>query len=87
MSTSFLSLPVELQRQCINYLDTLTLKSMRLVSQSTKEVTTEALFEVATLRFTEDSADRFTTLIQNDETRRYIRTVSGHGGKLLTQNR
>jgi hypothetical protein len=76
MTASFLSLPVEIQRQCIGFLDTAALKSMRLVASFIKDVTTEALFEVATLRFTEDSAEKFTTLIKNDEIRRYIRTVS-----------
>lgn len=84
MTASFPSLPVEIQRQCISFLDTAALKSMRLVSPIIKDVTTEALFEVATLRFTEDSAEKFTTLIKNNEIRRYIRTVSVQGPELPT---
>lgn len=73
--TTFSSLPVEIQRQCVNYLDTAALKSMRLTSQDIKDIATEALFQVATLTFTEESAETLSTLIKNNEIRRYIRKV------------
>ncbi|KAF2628187.1 hypothetical protein BU25DRAFT_458036 [Macroventuria anomochaeta] len=72
MATTFSSLPVEIQRQCVNYLDITALRSMRLSSQAIRDVTTEALFEVATLQVTEESAERFSALMNNDESRRYI---------------
>ena len=87
MATTLLSLPLEIQRQCVNYLDTAALKSTRLTSQALKDIATEALFQVATLQFTKKSAGQFTALIKNDEIRRYIRQVSmGMRGRLTASH-
>ena len=77
-----LSLPVEIRRHCINYLDTEALKSTRLTSSALKDIATEALFMVATIQATRksqatrESQERFTSLLQNNELKRYIRQVS-----------
>ncbi|KAH6633670.1 hypothetical protein C7974DRAFT_412648 [Boeremia exigua] len=73
--TTITSLPAEIQRQCINYLDTVALKAIRLTSQAFRDIATEALFDVATLDRTEESVDKFDTIINNDNLRRYIRTL------------
>jgi hypothetical protein len=72
----FFSLPVEIQRQCIDYLDTAALKSTRLTSRALKDIATEALFEAATIQFAKKSQERLTGLFQKNELRRYIRQVS-----------
>ncbi|KAJ4335061.1 hypothetical protein N0V95_008998 [Ascochyta clinopodiicola] len=71
----FATLPVEMQRACINYLDAVSLKAMRLTSRDIRDIATEALFEVATLRLEPESAQKFTSLIENDRLRRYIRKL------------
>lgn len=71
----FLSLPVELQRQCLNYLDGANLKLVRLTCKSLSDVATEILFALVTLRVTEESADRFTNLVNDASLSRCIRTV------------
>jgi hypothetical protein len=78
-----LSLPVEIQRQCINYLDTAALKSTRLTSGALKDIATEALFQVATIEFTRESQEKFTALVLNNELRRCIRQVSMRKRRLL----
>jgi hypothetical protein len=70
------SLPVELLRHCVNYLDTAALKEIRLTSRAFRDIATEALFDVATIRPAMESADKFATLIKDQELRRYIHTVS-----------
>lgn len=74
--TSIPSLPVEILRYCVNYLDTADLKEVRLTSSTFRDIATEALFNVATIRPTIQSRDRFATLIKNEDLRRYIHTVS-----------
>jgi hypothetical protein len=76
MATVFLLLPVEIQRHYTNYLDTAVLKSARLTSSAPKDIATEALFEVAMIRFTRESQEKFTGLLWNNELRRYIRQIS-----------
>ncbi|KAF1924602.1 uncharacterized protein M421DRAFT_277863 [Didymella exigua CBS 183.55] len=76
MVTTFSSLPVEIQRQCLNYLDTAALKSTRFVSRALSDIAAEALFGVATLRFTVQSANRFSGLLQHHVFRRYIRQIN-----------
>jgi hypothetical protein len=72
---NILSLPVEILRYCVVYLDTAALKKIRLTSRAFRDIATEVLFDVATLRVTKESADRLTTLIKNDDLQRYIREV------------
>ncbi|KAF3038322.1 hypothetical protein E8E12_006189 [Didymella heteroderae] len=72
---TFLTLPVEIQRRCVNYLDTAALKSTRLVCRALREITAESLFGVATLQFTRQSADKFQGLLQHDVFGRYIRQI------------
>lgn len=79
MTTTFSSLPVEIQRECINYLDTAALKGTRLTSRALKDIATEALFEVATINYSKDSAKKFTDLCQDKALRRCIRQVSIRG--------
>jgi hypothetical protein len=74
--TSIPSLPVEILRYCVSYLDTADLKEIRLTSSTFRAIATEALFNVATIRPTIQSRDKFATLIKNEELRRYIHTVS-----------
>lgn len=76
MTTSFSLLPVEIQHQCVNYLDTASLKLIRLVSRALRDIAAEALFGVATLQAIEQSADRFRSLLKHDVFRQYIRQVS-----------
>jgi hypothetical protein len=76
MTLGFTTLPVELQHQCLNYLDTAALKSTRLVCRALRDIAAEALFGVATLQPTGQSADRFEELIRHDVFRRYVRQVS-----------
>ncbi|KAJ4993665.1 hypothetical protein SVAN01_00719 [Stagonosporopsis vannaccii] len=73
--TEFLALPAEIQRQCFNYLDGVNLKSMRLTSKALVDIATEALFDLVTIHVTAESAQRFTTLIENANIRRCIRTL------------
>ena len=73
--TDLLSLPTELQRQCFSYLDSANLRSVRLTSRNLRNVATEILFTLVTLRVAEESADRFTSLINDTNLRRCIRTV------------
>ncbi|KAJ8106119.1 hypothetical protein OPT61_g9752 [Boeremia exigua] len=73
--TTISSLPVEIQRQCLYYLDGAALKSIRLASRAFRDITTEVLFGVATLRVTEAGAVDFTSLIKNATFRRCIRTL------------
>ena len=75
MSVTFTTLPVEIQRHCLNYLDTPALKLTRLVCRALKDIAAETLFCVATLQVTEQSADRFQGLVRHDVFRRYIRQV------------
>jgi hypothetical protein len=70
------SLPVELLRHCVNHLDTAALKETRLTSRAFRDIATEALFDVATIRPAMESADKFATLIKDQELRRLIHTVS-----------
>jgi hypothetical protein len=72
----FLSLPLEIQRHCTNYLDTAALKSARMTSSALKDIATEALFKVATIRFTRESQEKSTGLLRNNELRHYIRQIS-----------
>jgi hypothetical protein len=74
--TDISSLPVEILRYCVEYLDTVALKETRLTSRAFRDIATDVLFDVATLRVTKESAERLTRLIQKDEFRHYIRTVS-----------
>jgi hypothetical protein len=75
MSTTFTSLPAEIQRECISYLDTVTLKSMRLTSHATKDLATETLFEVASIDPSQDSVENFLQLTSNGDFKRCIRKV------------
>jgi hypothetical protein len=75
MNITFTSLPVEIQRECANYLDAVALKSMRLTSRAIKDVVTEALFKVALLQFTKQSAEMFTQLAVSKDLRCYVRKV------------
>lgn len=76
MEVTITTLPVEIQRHCLNFLDTAALKSTRLVCRALKDITAEALFGVATLQTTEQSAGKFQSLIWHECFRRYTRQVS-----------
>jgi diphthamide synthase subunit DPH2 len=84
--TNILSLPVEILRHCVGYLDTAALKRTRLISRAFRDIATEVLFDVATLRVTKESAERLTTLIKKDDLRHYIRTVSVPSKDYMTPN-
>jgi hypothetical protein len=85
--TNILSLPVEILRYCVGYLDTAALKKTRLISRAFRDITTEVLFDVATLRVTKESAGRLTTLIKNDTLQQYIRTVGFPSKDYMTLNK
>lgn len=74
--TDISSLPIEIQRQCISYLDAASLKELRLTSRAFRNGATEALFREVTVRVQEGSISNFSKLLANDEFRRCIRTVS-----------
>lgn len=76
MSVTLTTLPIEIQRQYLNYLDNTTLKSTRLVCSVLEDIAAEALLSVASLQSTEQSADSFQGLIRQGRFRRYIRQVS-----------
>jgi hypothetical protein len=73
--TDLLSLPTELQQQCFNYLDGANLKSVRLTSRILRDIATELLFALVTLRIAEESAYRFTSLVNDVSLQCCIRTV------------
>lgn len=73
--THLLSLPTELQREICNYLDGANLKSVRLTSRILRDIATELLFCLVTLRAAEENADRFTSLVNDSSLRRCIHTV------------
>ncbi|XPS81290.1 hypothetical protein M3J09_013228 [Ascochyta lentis] len=75
MMPTFAALPVEVQRECINYLDAVSLKAMRLTCRNIRDMATEALFEVATLRLEPESVQAFTRLIENEKFRRHVRKL------------
>jgi hypothetical protein len=85
--TNILSLPVEILRYCVSYLDTTALKETRLTSRAFREIATEVLFNVTTLRVTKESAGRLTTLIKKDDLRQYIRTVGLPSKDYKTESR
>ena len=70
------SLPVEILRYCVNYLDTAALREIRLTSRALRDVATEALFGEATIRPDAESKDKFTALFESREFRRCIHSVS-----------
>lgn len=70
-----LSLPTELQRQCVNYLDGANLKSVRLTSRHFRDIATELLFALVAVRVAEGSAYGFTSLVNDVSLRCCIRTV------------
>jgi hypothetical protein len=84
---NILSLPVEILRYCVRYLDTTALKETRLTSRAFRDIATEVLFDVATLRVTEESADRLTTLINQNDLQHYIRTVGVSSKDYMTELR
>jgi hypothetical protein len=84
--TNILSLPVEILRYCVGYLDTAALKETRLTSRAFRDIATEVLFDVATLRVTKESARRLTTLIKKDDLRHHVRTVGVPSKDYMTLN-
>lgn len=75
MTTAFTSLPVEIQRQCVNYLDVAALKASRLTCRTLRDIAAEALFEVITLDLTGENADKFTKVVEDDRLQRFVRKV------------
>ena len=84
--TDISSLPLEIQRQCVGYLDGASLKEFRLTSRAYKDVAAEALFAVVTLRVDEESARNFSKILANEHFRRSIRTVSVTYPRSSTEN-
>ncbi|KAF1847457.1 uncharacterized protein K460DRAFT_363529 [Cucurbitaria berberidis CBS 394.84] len=62
-----LQLPVELRRQCLDYLkdDTKALRAVRLAHSQLRSLATEILFRTATLNHTDESAEKLTCLVQS----------------------
>ncbi|KAJ4298128.1 hypothetical protein N0V90_006027 [Kalmusia sp. IMI 367209] len=68
-------LPVELQRQCLQQLDVPTLKSFRLVNKAVLELSTEILFGTVSLYPSDESAEKYTAILENETLRALVRTA------------
>lgn len=71
----WLSLPVELQRQCLEALDVSTLKSFRLVSRPISWLATELLFSTLSLQPCDESAENIRHVVENEKLRLLVRTI------------
>lgn len=62
-----LQLPVKLQRQCVEYLhdDINALKAVRLMNREFKALATNSLFRTVVLTIEDESADKFTNVVQS----------------------
>ncbi|PVH99350.1 hypothetical protein DM02DRAFT_615130 [Periconia macrospinosa] len=69
------TLPIELQRQCLQAVDVPTLKSFRLANKSVSTLATEILFSIVNLKSNRTSADNFNNIVENDALRLLVRTV------------
>lgn len=69
------SLPVELQRQCLQSLDVASLCSLRLANKSISTIVTEILFQSVSLQPDEESAEKFHSVLGEEELRALVRTV------------
>ncbi|KAJ4363517.1 hypothetical protein N0V83_009812 [Neocucurbitaria cava] len=58
-------LPVELRRQCLEYLNVETLKTVRLINKELGSLGTEILFRTAILNNWDDGADNFVNIVQS----------------------
>ncbi|KAF2270449.1 hypothetical protein CC78DRAFT_611351 [Lojkania enalia] len=64
-----------LQRQCLQYLDTKTLKSFRLVSQIASVVGAEQLFETVVLRFKEESPKKLANILEHETFKPLVKKI------------
>ena len=71
-----LSLPSELQRQCIEKLDVENLKALRLATKSILELSTAILFQTVNLKHSDESADKFFSIHKNRRLRSYVRRIT-----------
>jgi hypothetical protein len=77
LSVAFImfNLPVELQRHCVQYLDVATLKSLRTVNKSILALATEALFHTVSLFHHDESATRYTQILEDSKLSPLVRKV------------
>ncbi|KAF1962027.1 hypothetical protein CC80DRAFT_574837 [Byssothecium circinans] len=71
----FVSLPVELQRECVRGLDLESLKAFRLVSKTTLALPTEELFSTVGLMPSDESVERYTNIINDEKLNPLVRKV------------
>jgi hypothetical protein len=69
------NLPVELQRHCVQYLDVATLKSLRTVNKSVFALATEALFHTVSLLHSDESASKYTQILEDSKLSPLVRKV------------
>lgn len=62
-----LNLPIELQRNCVQYLDIKALKSLRTVNKAVLPLSTEKLFHTISLFPGEESSAKFTQVLENGD--------------------
>ncbi|KAF2248195.1 hypothetical protein BU26DRAFT_458336 [Trematosphaeria pertusa] len=70
-----LQLPIELQRQCVQFVDPEFLKSLRFVSKDALPIATEALFSTIVLQPSDESAAKYTHILESEKLNPLVRTV------------